>query len=64
MPRCCCLVTKSCLILFATPWTAAHQAPLSRQEYWSRFPFPSSEDFPNPGIEPTLRALETVEQSL
>ena len=29
--------------LFATPWTAAHQAPLSmefsRQEYWSRLPF-------------------------
>ena len=28
--------------LFATPWTAAHQAPLSmgfsRQEYWSGFP--------------------------
>ena len=32
------LVTKSCLTL-ATPWTIAHQAPLSmgfpRQEYWS-----------------------------
>ena len=31
--------------LCATPWTAAHQAPLStgvsRQEYWSGFPFPS-----------------------
>ena len=31
--------------LFATPWTAAHQAPLSlgfsRQEYWSGLPFPS-----------------------
>ena len=30
--------------LFATPWTAAHQAPLSmgfsRQEYWSRVPSP------------------------
>ena len=30
--------------LFATPWTAAHQAPLSmgvsRQEYWSGLPFP------------------------
>ena len=29
--------------LFATPWTVAHQAPLSleffRQEYWSRLPF-------------------------
>ena len=32
--------------LFATPWTAAHQAPLSmgfsRQEYWSGVPLPSS----------------------
>ena len=31
--------------LFATPWTIAHQAPLStgfsRQEYWSELPFPS-----------------------
>jgi len=24
----------------------------SRQEYWSGLPFPSSEDLPNPGIEP------------
>ena len=31
--------------LCATPYTAAHQAPsslgLSRQEHWSRLPFPS-----------------------
>ena len=31
--------------LFATPWTAAHQAPLSmsfsRQGYWSGLPFPA-----------------------
>ena len=31
--------------LFATPWTAAYQAPLSmgfsRQQYWSRVPLPS-----------------------
>ena len=35
----------SCVHLCATPWTAAHQAPLStefsRQEYWSGLPFPS-----------------------
>ena len=46
----------SCVWLFATPWTAAHQAPLfmgfSRQEYWSGFPFPSPGDLPNSGIEP------------
>ena len=37
----------SCVQLFATPWTAACQAPLSlvfsRQEYWSGLPFPSPE---------------------
>ena len=35
----------SCVRLFATPWTAAHEAPLSmgfhRQEYWSGLPSPS-----------------------
>ena len=37
--------------------TAAHQVPLSmefsRQEYWCGLPFPSPEDLPNPGMEPT-----------
>ena len=41
-----------------TPWTVAHQAPLSmgfsRQEDWSGLPFPPPEDLPNPGIEPTF----------
>ena len=41
--------------LLVTPWTVAHQAPLSmrfsRQEYWSGFPFPSPEDIPAPGIK-------------
>ena len=40
---------------FATPWTVAHQAPLSmgfsRQEYWSRLPCPSPGNLLNPGIE-------------
>ena len=35
----------SCVRLFASPWTAAYQAPLSmgfsRQEYWSGVPLPS-----------------------
>ena len=47
----------NCVQLFATPWTAACQAPLfmgfSRQEYWSELPFPSPGDLPNPEIEPT-----------
>ena len=42
--------------LFATPWTIAHQAPLSmvfsKQEYWSGFPCPPPGDLPNPGIKP------------
>ena len=46
---------------FATPWTAAHQTPLSlgfpRQEYWSGLPFPSPRDLPDPGIEPVSAAL-------
>ena len=48
--------------LFATPWTVAHQAPLSmefsRQEYWSGVPFPSPEDLPNTGIEPGSPTLQ------
>ena len=39
-----------------TPWTVAHQVPLSmessRQEYWSGLPFPQPGDLPDPGIEP------------
>ena len=42
--------------LFATPWTIAHQAPLSlrfsRQEYWSELPRPPPGDLPDPEIEP------------
>ena len=48
--------------LFATPWTVAHQAPLSmgfpRQEYWSGFPFPSPGHLPDTGIELGSSALE------
>ena len=51
----------SCARFFATPWTAACQAPLSmgfsRQEFWSRLPFPSPGDLPGPGIEPESPAL-------
>ena len=60
----CRLLTKgkcqslSCAQLFSTPWTAAHQAPLSvgfsGQECWSGLPFPSPGDLPDPGIEPSF----------
>ena len=44
-----------------TPWTVAHQSPLSlaltRQEYWSGLPFPSPGCLPGPGVEPRSPAL-------
>ena len=47
----------SCVQLFVTPWTIAHQAPLSmglsRQENWSGLPFPPPGDLPDPGIKPS-----------
>ena len=53
----------SCVQLFATPWTVADQAPpstgFSRQEYWSRLPFPSPGDLPDPGIKPRSPVLKT-----
>ena len=46
---------------FVTPWTVAHQAPLtivfSRQEYWSGLPFLSPGDLFDPGIKPLSPAL-------
>ena len=45
----------------ATPWTIAHQPPLSmgfpRQDCWSGLPFPSPGHLPNPGIDPLAPAL-------
>ena len=44
--------------LLATPWTVAYYAPpsmgFSRQEYWSQLQFPSPEDLPKPGSNPSL----------
>ena len=44
--------------LFETPWTIAHQDPLSlvfsRQENWSAFPFPSQGIFLTQGLNPGL----------
>ena len=52
----------SCVRLFATPWTVAYQAPpsmgFSRQEYWSRVPFPSPGNNPNSGIKPRSPPLQ------
>ena len=52
----CVLNQFSCVRLFVTLWTVAHQAPLSlgfsRQEYWSGVLCPPPGDLPDPGIEP------------
>jgi len=53
---------------FATPWTVAHQAPLSmgfpRQEYWSGSPFPPPGDLPDPVIKPVSPASPALANSL
>ena len=50
--------------LFASPWTAAHQAPLSmgfsRQEYWSGLPRPPPGDLPDPGFEPHVSCIAGI----
>ena len=52
---CVCAHELSHILLQVIPWTVAHWAPLSmefsRQEYWSRMPFPPPGDLPDPGIE-------------
>ena len=67
-----CYISKQCLLLlcqllgrvwlFGTPWTIAHQPPLSmgfsRQQYWSGLPFLSPGDLPDPGIKPGCLALQ------
>ena len=51
-----CMLSSSSLVrLFATPWTVAHQPPLSmgffRQEYWTGLPCPPPGDLTDPVIE-------------
>ena len=52
--------------VFVTPWTVAHQAPLSvgfpRQEYWSGLLFPSPGDLSNPGMEPVSLASPELDR--
>ena len=42
------------------PWTVVCQALLymefSRQEHWSKLPFPMQGDLPDPGVEPVTLA--------
>ena len=58
------LLLFSCWVVsdsFATPWTVAHQSPLSmrfpRQDYWSGLSFPWPGHLPNRGIKPASPAL-------
>ena len=55
----CCMLSH--VQLFVTPWTVAHQAPLSmgfsRQEYSSGLPFPPPGYLPDPGIKSASPAL-------
>ena len=54
------IVTQSCPTL-CDPTDCSLQAPpsmgFSRQEYWSRVPFPSPGDPPDPGIKPRFPTL-------
>ena len=51
----CMLSYFSHVRLFATPWSIAHQAPLSMEfsRHWSGLSCPSARDLPDPGMEPT-----------
>ena len=55
-----CWVVQLCPTL-CDPWAVACQAPLSmefsRQEYWSRLPFPTPGDLPDPEIKHMSPAL-------
>ena len=61
MLLCVCVQLLCRVQLLVTPWTVAHQVPLSvefsRQEYWSGLPFPTPGDLPNSGIELASPAL-------
>ena len=61
---CVCSVT-SVVSDSATPWTVAHQAPLSmgfsRQEHWTGLPWPPPENLPDPGIEPKSPASPALQ---
>ena len=57
-----CCVSCSVMSDSATPWTVAHQDPLSmrfpRQEYWNGLPFPPLGDLPDPGVKPRSPVLQ------
>ena len=64
------LFVHACLVMSdsVTPWTMAHQAPLSmafsRQHYWSRLPRPPPENLPDPGVKPAFPESPELQQIL
>ena len=58
----CILNRFSCVLLFATLWAVAQQAPLSMEILQARIlewvAMPSSRDLPTPGIEPRSPTLQ------
>ena len=59
---CLCAQAPSCVQLFVTPWTVAHQASLfmgfPRHEYWSGLSFPPPGGLPDLGIKRRSPALQ------
>ena len=64
----CVCQLPSRVLLFATPYTVAHQAPLavgfSRQEYWSGQSFSSPGDLPDPGIKTQVSCINECKYRL
>ena len=62
----CAMLSRSVTFDSVTPWTVAHQVPLSvgfsRQVYWSGLPFLSPGDLPDPGIKPLGDSLPLSHQ--
>ena len=58
------IIQERIAIFFVTPWSVAHQTLLSmgffRQEYWNGWPFSTSGDLPNPGVEPVSLASSAL----
>ena len=64
---CCCLVAQSCLTLCdpkdcSLPVFSVHG--IFQKEYWSRLPFPSPKDLPNPGSNPCLQHWQASSSTL
>ena len=60
-----CVQSLSGVQIFVTPWTVAHQTPLSMrfswEEYWSGLPFPPPRYLSDPGIKPVSPAAPALQ---